>query len=65
VFASIDLAARIDRAEARLTESVTRAAIETSPGLRAFVGSTSQENAHRQGFALLYPRAILVKEPTQ
>ena len=26
-------------------------------------GSTSQENGHRQGFALLYPRAVLVKSP--
>jgi hypothetical protein len=26
-------------------------------------GSTSQENGHRQGFALLYTRAILVKPP--
>lgn len=33
------------------------AVITTQPG------STSQENAHRQGFSLLYPRAILVKDP--
>ncbi len=26
-------------------------------------GSTSQENGHRQGFALLYTRAILVRQP--
>jgi GNAT superfamily N-acetyltransferase len=26
-------------------------------------GSTSQQNGHRQGFALLYPRAILVRHP--
>jgi hypothetical protein len=28
-------------------------------------GSTSQENAQRSGFALLYTRAILVKEQTR
>lgn len=26
-------------------------------------GSKSQENGHRQGFALLYSRAVLVKDP--
>jgi hypothetical protein len=34
------------------------AVITTQPG------STSQENSHRHGFALLYARAILVKDPT-
>jgi hypothetical protein len=33
------------------------AVITTQPG------STSQENGHRQGFALLYTRAVLVKSP--
>jgi len=33
------------------------AVITTQPG------STSQENGHRQGFALLYARAILVRDP--
>jgi ribosomal protein S18 acetylase RimI-like enzyme len=27
-------------------------------------GSTSQENVNRQGFTLLYPRAVLIKEPS-
>jgi GNAT superfamily N-acetyltransferase len=26
-------------------------------------GSKSQQNAHRQGFSLLYTRAVLVREP--
>jgi hypothetical protein len=33
------------------------AVITTQPG------SKSQQNAHRQGFALLYARAMLVKPP--
>ena len=37
MFASLDLAARIDGAEARLTESVTREVIATTPEVRAFV----------------------------
>jgi ribosomal protein S18 acetylase RimI-like enzyme len=37
MFASIALAARIDRAEMRLTESVGRAIMASAPGARAFV----------------------------
>jgi GNAT superfamily N-acetyltransferase len=39
MFASIALATRIDRAEARLTESVVRAVMAATPGSRAFVES--------------------------
>ncbi len=50
LFAGTALAARIERAEARLVVVVT-----TQPG------SKLQENAQRRGFALLYSRAILVR----
>ncbi len=52
LFAGTALAARIERAEARLEAEVT-----TQPG------SKSQENAQRRGFALLYTRAVLVRAP--
>jgi GNAT superfamily N-acetyltransferase len=48
------LAARLEAA-GRLGCDV--ATVTTHPG------SKSQENVHRQGFALLYTRAILVREP--
>jgi GNAT superfamily N-acetyltransferase len=41
VFASTALAARIDRAETRLTESIARAIIASAPELHAFVESIS------------------------
>jgi hypothetical protein len=61
MFASVALAARIERAESRLTESVVRAARCDLTVVTTQPGSTSQQNVHRQGFGLLYARALLVR----
>ena len=48
---------RIADGVAQLAGAATVAVITTQPG------SKSQQNAQRQGFDLLYTRAVLVKQP--
>jgi hypothetical protein len=90
LFASTALAARIERADARLMSESASAAARRRPETRAFAergapvqvelsyladpqigalltrrGYTLEnfENVQRQGFGLLYTRAILVRQP--
>ena len=65
MFATTELAARIDEAEARLSAALGGVAVARRPE-SAFVdpiAGGSEENSGRQGFALLYSRALLVKPP--
>jgi hypothetical protein len=57
LFCGIALAERVERAEAQLIAAGSEAVVTAQPG------STSQQNAQRRGFDLLYTRAILVKQP--
>jgi len=73
-FASTSLAARIEWAECRLLEDGVSACKRRHPGAARVArsgcdvavvttqpGSKSQENLQRQGFELLYTRAVLVR----
>jgi len=68
LFASTALAARIERADARLMSDSATAAQQGGGGCDVAVvttqpGSKSQENVQKHGFELLYTRAILVRQP--
>ena len=60
LFASTSLAARIERAQWRLVTDSAESILRRQENEDVF-GSKSAENAQRQGFAMLYTRAILVR----
>lgn len=76
LFADVSLAARIERADARLIADSSANVARRTGGDGAFVtpiaggvaaftapGSKSQQNAQARGSELLYSRAVLVREP--